>query len=160
MDCSTPGFPVHHQLPELAQLMSIESVMPSNHLILSPLLLLPTVFPHIKVFSSESALHIMWSKVEASASGSVLPVNIQGCFPLGLTGLISLLFKALSRVFSVPHFENSVDSTHFVKIFRNVLIKVTVHSNGLEVQQRALCLSYTVTFLGMIEIKTCKKQEG
>ena len=86
-------------------------------------------------------------------------MNIQGCFPLGLTGLISLLFKALSRVFSVPHFENSVDSTHFVKIFRNVLIKVTVHSNGLEVQQRALCLSYTVTFLGMIEIKTCKKQE-
>ena len=95
-----------------------------------------------------------------SALASVLPMKIQGCFPLGLTGLISLLFKALSRVFSVPHFENSVDSTHFVKIFRNVLIKVTVHSNGLEVQQRALCLSYTVTFLGMIEIKTCKKQEG
>ena len=100
MDYSMPGFPVHHQLPELAQLMSIESVMPSNHLILSPLLLLPTVFPHIKVFSSESALHIMWSKVEASASGSVLPVNIQGCFPLGLTGLISLQSKWLSRIFS------------------------------------------------------------
>ena len=59
MDCSTPGFPDHHQLLELAQLMSIESVMPSNHLILCcPLLLLPSIFPCIRVFSSESVLHI------------------------------------------------------------------------------------------------------
>ena len=94
----------------------------------------------------------------ASGIASVFPMNIQGCFPLGLTGLITLLFKRLSRVFSVPQFENSVDSTPFVKIFRNTLIKVTVHSNGLEVQQSALCLSWTMTFLGMIEIKTCKKQ--
>ena len=53
MDCSTPGFPVHHQLPELAQTMSIESVMPSNQLILChPLLLLPSIFPSIRVFSN------------------------------------------------------------------------------------------------------------
>ena len=59
MDCSTPGFP--HHLPELAQLMSIVSVMPSNHLILCcPLLLLPSVFPSIRVFSNESALRIRW----------------------------------------------------------------------------------------------------
>ena len=46
VDCSTPGFPVLHHLPELLKLMSIESVMPSNHLILChPLLLLPSVFP-------------------------------------------------------------------------------------------------------------------
>ena len=57
MECSTPGFPVHYQLPELAQTTSIESVMPSNHLILScPLLLLPSVFPSIRVFSNESVL--------------------------------------------------------------------------------------------------------
>ena len=58
-----PGFPVHHQLPELAKLMSIELVMPSNHLILCcPFLLLPSVFPTITVFSSESVLPIRWPK--------------------------------------------------------------------------------------------------
>ena len=63
MDCSMPGFPVHHQLPELIQTMSIESVMPSNHLILCRLpLLLPSIFPSIKVFSNESVLRIRWPK--------------------------------------------------------------------------------------------------
>ena len=63
MNCSTPGLPVHHQLPELTQLMSIELVMPSNHLILCrPLLLLPSIFPSIRVFSNESALRIRWPK--------------------------------------------------------------------------------------------------
>ena len=58
-DCSTPGFPVLHSLPECAQFMSIELVMPSNHLILcSPLLLLPSIFPSIRVFHNASALHI------------------------------------------------------------------------------------------------------
>ena len=59
-----PGVPVHHQLPELAQThMSIELVMPSNHLILcSPLLLPPSIFPSIRVFSNESVLHIRWPK--------------------------------------------------------------------------------------------------
>ena len=55
MDCSTPGLPVHSQLLDFTQLMFIEWVMPSNHLILCcPLLLLPSIFPNIKVFSNES----------------------------------------------------------------------------------------------------------
>ena len=64
MDCSTPGLPVHHQLLELLlKLVSIESVMPSNHLILChPLLLLPSIFPSIKVSSNESVLCIRWPK--------------------------------------------------------------------------------------------------
>ena len=63
MDCSTPGLPVHHQLPELPKLVSIESVMPSNHLILCrPLLLLPSIFPSVRVFSNELALRIRWPK--------------------------------------------------------------------------------------------------
>ena len=63
LNCSTPGFPVHHQLPELAQSQSIKSVMPSNHLILCcPLLLLPSIFPSIRDFSKESVLHIRWPK--------------------------------------------------------------------------------------------------
>ena len=61
MSCSTPGFPVLHCLPELLKLMFIVSVMPSNHLILChPLLLLPSVFPSIRVFSRELAPRIRW----------------------------------------------------------------------------------------------------
>ena len=61
MDCSMPGFPVHHQLPELLKLVSIQLVIPSNHLILChPLLSLPSIFPSIRVFSSESVLPIRW----------------------------------------------------------------------------------------------------
>ena len=62
MDCSTPGLPVFHTL-SLIELMSIESVMPSNHLILCcPFLLLPSIFPSIRIFSNESALLIRWPK--------------------------------------------------------------------------------------------------
>ena len=63
MDCSIPGFPVYHQLQSLLKLMSIESVMPSNHLILChPLLFLPSIFPSIRVFSNKSVLCIRWPK--------------------------------------------------------------------------------------------------
>ena len=86
----------------LLKLTSTESVMPSNHLILChPLLLLPSIFPSIKVFSNERALHIRWPSTRVSASATVLPVNIQGWFPLGLTGLILLLSKGL-KSFPAP----------------------------------------------------------
>ena len=63
MNHSTPGLPVHHQLQILTKLMSIESVMPSDHLILChPLLLLASIFPSIRVFSNESALRNRWPK--------------------------------------------------------------------------------------------------
>ena len=63
MNCSTSDLPVHHQLRSLLKLMSVESVMPSSHLILCcPLLLLPPVSPSIRVFSNESALHMRWPK--------------------------------------------------------------------------------------------------
>ena len=85
----------------LSLLKPIESVMPSNHLIFcGPLLLPPSIFPSIRVFSNELALRIRCQSIGASASASVLPINIQGWFPLGLTGLISLQSKGLSRVFS------------------------------------------------------------
>ena len=75
MDCSTPGLPVHHQLPEFTQLMSIDSVMSSNHLILCrPLLLLSSIFPSVRVFSSESVLRIRWPKYW-SFSFSISPSN-------------------------------------------------------------------------------------
>ena len=81
--------------------MSIESVMPSNHLVLYlPLLLLPSVFPSIRVFSNGSVLRIRWPKHWSCSSASVLPMNIQDWFPWGWTGWISLQSKGLSRVFS------------------------------------------------------------
>ena len=70
-----PGFPVLHYLQSLFRLMSIESVMPSNHLVLChPLLLLPSVFPSTRVFSNESALRITWPKYW-SFSFSIGPSN-------------------------------------------------------------------------------------
>ena len=83
------------------KLTSTESVMPSNHLVLCcPLLLPPSIFPSIRVFSNELALCIRCPSIAASASTSILPMNIQGWSPLGMTGLISLQSKKLSRVFS------------------------------------------------------------
>ena len=83
------------------KLMFIESVMPSNHLIVCrPLLLLPSIFPSIRVFSNESVLHISGQSTRVSASASLLPMNTQDWSPLGWTGWISLQSKGLSRVFS------------------------------------------------------------
>ena len=73
MNCSTPGFPVHHQLPEFTRLTSIELVMPSSHLILCrPLLLLPPFPPNIRDFSNESTLRMRWPKYW-SFSFSIIP---------------------------------------------------------------------------------------
>ena len=72
---STRGLPVLHHLPELLKPMSTESVMPSNHLILyRPLLLLPSIFPSISIFSNESVLHTRWPKYW-SFSFSISPSN-------------------------------------------------------------------------------------
>ena len=75
MNHSMQGLPVHHQLPEFTKLMSIESVMPSNHLILyQPLLFLPSIFPSIRVFSNKAVLHIRWPK-DWSFSFGITPSN-------------------------------------------------------------------------------------
>ena len=75
MDCRTPGLPALTNSWSLPKLMSIKSVMPSNHLILCrPLLLLPSIFPSIRVFSNESALHIRWPKYW-SFSFTITPSN-------------------------------------------------------------------------------------
>ena len=102
MDCSTPGF------PSTLKPMSIESVMPSNHLILCrPLLLLPSIFPSIRVFSNKSALHIRWPKYW-SYSLNISPYNEHsGLISLGWTGWISVQSKGFSRVFS-----NTTVQTH------------------------------------------------
>ena len=89
MDCSMPGFPVHHQIPEPTQTRVhcvSDGIQPSHpH---CPLLLPPSIFPSIRVFSNESVLHIRIERIGVSASASGVSVNIQGWFPLGWTGWI------------------------------------------------------------------------
>ena len=108
MDCSIPGFPVLHYLQEFAQTHVHwvgDAIQPSHLLSFSspPALTLSIrVFPITQFFTSGG------QSVRASTSVSVLPVNIQDWFPLGLTGLISLQSKGLSRVFS--------DTTQFKSI--------------------------------------------
>ena len=85
----------------LLKLMSIESVMPSNHLILChPLLFLPSIFPSVRFFSSESIFTSGGQTIGVLTSASVLPMNIQDWFPLGFTSWISLQSKGFSNVFS------------------------------------------------------------
>ena len=85
----------------LLKLMYVDLVMASNHIILCcPLLLLPSVFLSIRVFSKESVVHISSQSIGVSASASLLSMNIQDWFPLGWTGWMSLQSKGLSRVFS------------------------------------------------------------
>ena len=86
--------------PSLLRLMFIESVMLFNHLFSYHPLLLPSIFPSIRVFPNESTqlFALGGQSTGASASASVLPMNIQGWFPLGVTGLISLQSKGFSRI--------------------------------------------------------------
>ena len=96
-----PGFPVPHWLWSLLKLMFTELVMPSNHLILChPLLLVPLSFPAPGSFPVSQFFASCSQSTRASALALVLPMNIQGWFPLALTGLISLLSKGLSYKYS------------------------------------------------------------
>ena len=96
-----PWTTAHQAFLSITNSLSIESVMPSNHLILChPLLLLPSIFPSIRDFSTESALRIRWPKYWRF-SFSISPSNEHPVWsPLGWTGWISLQSKGLSRVFS------------------------------------------------------------
>ena len=99
MDWSIPGFPVLHCLLEFAptHVYGVDHIV--NHLSLCcPLLILPLTFLSLRVFSNESAFISSGQTIGASASALVLPMNIQGWFPLGLTSLISLMSKGLKYV--------------------------------------------------------------
>ena len=100
MDCSRPGFFASTISWSLLKLMSIESVMPSNFSSSDARFSCPQSFPASGSFPMSWLFTSGDQSIGASASGSVLPMNIQGWFPLGVTGLIFLLSKGLSRVFS------------------------------------------------------------
>ena len=104
MDCSTPGLPVHHQLLEPTQThvhWTGDAIQPSH-----PLLLPPSIFPRIRVFSNDSVLRIRWPSTGVSASASVFPVNIQDWFPLGWTGWISLSPRDSQESSPTPQFKS------------------------------------------------------
>ena len=101
MDCSTLGLPTITNSQSLLKLMSIETVMPSNHIILChPLLLPPSIFPSIGVFANESVLRISWPKYW-SFSFSISPSNeCSGLISFRIDWFDLLQSKGLSRVFS------------------------------------------------------------
>ena len=106
MDCSTQGFPVHHQFPELTQThvhWVSDAIQPE--ILCHPLPLPPTIVPSIRVFSKESGLHIRWPKYLRFQLQHQSFQCIQGWFPLGWTGSISLQSKGLSRVSPTPQFK-------------------------------------------------------
>ena len=101
MDCSMPGFLVHHQLPQLAQTHGhwVSEAIQQSHSLLSSSPSAFSISPY-QGFLSSQFFTSGGQSIGVSASASVLPMNIQGWFPSGLTGWISLLSKGLSRVFS------------------------------------------------------------
>ena len=104
MDCSMPGLPVHHQLPDLTQthVHWVGDVIQPSHPLSFPSLPAFNLSQHQGFFTWISSLHQVAKGLGVSASTSVLRMNIQDWFPLGWTGWISLQSKGLSRVFSNP----------------------------------------------------------
>ena len=123
IDCSTPGFLVLHYPLEFAQThihWVRDAIQPSHPII--PFSSCPQSFPASRSFPVSQLLASGDQSIEASASASVLPKNIQDWFPLGLTGLI-LLSKGLSRVFSTPQFE-SIDSSALSLLYGPALTSI------------------------------------
>ena len=115
----------------LLKLMSIELMMPSSHLILChPLLLLPSIFPSIRVCSKESAVASGGWSIGAWASASVLPMSIQSWFPLGLTGLI-LLSNGFPRIFSRTTFWKHQDYKSAITNIFSILKEICLKNKGM-----------------------------
>ena len=131
----------------LSLLKLIESVMPSNHLNLCrPLLLLPSIFPGIKVFFNESVLCIRCQSIGVSASASVLPVNIQDWFPLGWTRLFFLQSKGLSKEFHpTPQFK-SIKSSALRFLYGPTLTSTRDHWKNYSFHHADLCWWMSLLF--------------
>ena len=127
MNHSTPGLPVHHQLPESTQPMSIELVMPSNHFILChPLLLLPSIFPSIRVISIESALRIRWPEYW-SFIFNISPSNEHpGLISFRMDWLDLLAAQGTLKSFPTPQFK-SINSSVLSFLYSPTLISIHDH---------------------------------
>ena len=135
MDCSTPGFPVHHQLPELLKLKSTDSVMRSNHLILCrSLLILPSMFPSVRFFSNKLALRIRWPKY-SSFSFSIRPSN-------KYSGLISFTTNWFDLL-AVQGTLKSLLQHHILKA--SILSKVSIHCWVFQICWHTECNTLTAS---------------
>ena len=122
-------FPCPSPTPRVCKLLSIELVIPSNHLTLCcPLLFLPSVFPASGSFLMSLRFTSGSQSIGVSASASVLPKSSQGWFPLGLTSLISFQSRGLSRLFS----NTTVQEHHFFSAQPSLWSSSHIHTWLLE----------------------------
>ena len=145
MDCSTPGFPVPHYLPEFAQVCVHwvgDATQPSHPL--RPLLLLPSIFPASGSFQMSQLFASGGQSIGVSASASVLPTNIQDWFPLGWTGWISLQSKGLSSLLQHHSSKESIlrhSAFFIVQLWHPYMTtgKTVVWLEGLPLVKSCLC---------------------
>ena len=125
MNCSTPGFPVLHYLPESTQthVHWVSDAVQPSHLLSPPSPLALNLSHHQGLFKWVSSSPEVAKVIGALASAPVLPVNIQGWFPLGLTGLISLLSKGPQQSSPAPKFE-SINSSAFSLLYGPTLTSI------------------------------------
>ena len=128
MDCSTPGLPVHCQLPEFTQThvhWGGDAIQPSLNRC-HPLLLLPSIFPNSVSFPMSQLFTSSGQNIGVSALASVVPMNTQDWFPLGWTGWISSQSKGLSQEFSpTPQFK-SINSSMLSFVYSPTLTSIKI----------------------------------
>ena len=130
MDCSTPDFPVHHQLwgPTQTHIYHISDAIQPSHPLSPPSPPAFNLSQHQDLFQSVSSSHQVAKVLEPQLHHQVLPMNIQGWFSLGLTGLISLQSRGLSRVFS----STTVWKHHFFGAEPSLWLNLHIHTWLLE----------------------------
>ena len=162
MDCSTPGFPVHHQFLEIPKLMSIELVMPSNHFILChSLFLLPSIFPSILLFSKELALRIRWPKCwsfsisPSNEHSGLISFRIDWFDFLAVQGTLksvlqhysltsSVLWCSLFFMVQLSHIymttEKTIGLTYSVSLQNILLQRITFVISREDIRKQTICL--------------------
>ena len=127
--------------------MSMKSMMPSNHLILCCFLLPPpSVFPSFRVFSNSQLFTSDRQSIRSSVSVSVLPINVQGWFSLGLTGLISLYPRDSQESSPAPQFE-SINFLAFSLLSGPTLISISDYWKNHTFEYMDLCQQCCLSFL-------------
>ena len=146
MDCSIPGFPVHHQ--SLLKLMSIKSVMPFNHLILCHQSFLPSIFPNIRVFSNESLLRIRWPKYW---SFSISPSNeCAGLISFRIDWLDLLAVQGTLKSLLQQYSSKSVNSSVFSLLYGPTLTSIHDYWKNHNLDYKTFVSKLTSLLLNML----------
>ena len=144
MGCSTPGLPVLHHLPSLSKFMSIASVMPSSLLILwYPLILRPSIFPSIRDFSNESAVHLWWPEYWSFSFNISLSNEYWGLITLKIDWFDLLAVQGTFQKSLAPHFE--ANSLAFCLLYGPALTTIRDHWEDHSLDYMDLCLQSNVS---------------